>query len=385
MCIFIIFVINDSKDIDFVTYYQQTFVNFTIMNNKEVFVVGLMSGTSLDGVDLVYVKFLNDNFRNFDILHSETVSYSKKWKSTLQNSINYSSDDLTALNIEYGSFLGGVINDFIDKFQIENIDFIASHGHTVLHQPHKGITLQIGDGQIIANATKQKVICDFRTQDVALGGQGAPLVPIGDELLFSNYDYCLNLGGFSNISFNDKGVRIAFDICPVNIVLNHYVNKLGLEYDDSGKIASNGQLNKQLLEALNSIDFYSQNPPKSLGLEWVKENIFPLIDHLETNVSSILRTFVEHVAIQISKVIKDSNSVLITGGGAFNSFLINRIEDVSNSKIVLPKTELIDFKEALIFAFLGLLKSGNQVNCLSSVTGAKKDHSSGMVFLPSGI
>ena len=385
MCIFIIFVINDSKDIDFVTYYQQTFVNFTIMNNNEVFVVGLMSGTSLDGIDLVYVKFLNDNFQKFDILHSETISYSKKWKSTLQNLIGFSSDDLNELNIEYGSLLGDVINNFIDKYRIENIDFIASHGHTVLHQPHKGVTLQIGDGQIIANTTKQKVICDFRTQDVKLGGQGAPLVPIGDELLFSNYDYCLNLGGFSNISFNKNGVRIAFDICPVNIVLNHYVNKLGLEYDDSGKIASKGKLNKQLLEALNSIDFYSQNPPKSLGLEWVKENIFPLIDPLETDISSILRTFVEHVAIQISKIIKDNNSILITGGGAFNTFLMNRIEDVLNSKIVLPKTELIDFKEALIFAFLGLLKSGNQVNCLSSVTGAKKDHSSGKTFLPLGI
>ncbi|ARV15134.1 anhydro-N-acetylmuramic acid kinase [Polaribacter sp. SA4-12] len=355
------------------------------MNKKEFFVVGLMSGTSLDGIDLVYVKFLNDNYQDFDILHSETVSYSKKWKSTLQNSIGFSSDDLTALNIEYGAFLGGVINDFIDKFQIEDIDFIASHGHTVLHQPHKGITLQIGDGQIIANATKQKVICDFRTQDVALGGQGAPLVPIGDELLFSNYDYCLNLGGFSNISFNKNGVRIAFDICPVNIVLNHYVNKLGLEYDDSGGIASKGKLNHQLLTALNSIDFYSQNPPKSLGLEWVKENIFPLIDRLETDISSILRTFVEHVAIQISKIIKDNNSVLITGGGAFNSFLMNRIEDVSKSKIMLPKTELIDFKEALLFAFLGVLRFNNQINCLSSVTGAKMDHSSGDIFLPLGI
>jgi anhydro-N-acetylmuramic acid kinase len=211
------------------------------------------------------------------------------------------------------------------------------------------------------------------------------LVPIGDELLFSNYEYCLNLGGFSNISFNKDGVRIAFDICPVNIVLNHYVNKLGLEYDDSGKIASKGKLNKQLLEALNSIGFYSQNPPRSLGLEWVKENIFPLIDSLEVDVSSILRTFVEHVAIQISKVIKDSNSVLITGGGAFNSFLMNRIEKVSNNKFMLPKTELIDFKEALLFAFLGVLRLNNQINCLSSVTGAKKDHSSGVVFLPLGI
>ena len=352
------------------------------MNKNEVFVVGLMSGTSLDGIDLVYVKFLNNKYQDFDILHSETVSYSKKWKSKLQASINFSSDDLETLNIEYGSFLGSVINAFVDKFQIDEIDFIASHGHTVLHEPHKGVTLQVGDGQVIANTTKQKVICDFRTQDVKLGGQGAPLVPIGDELLFSNYDYCLNLGGFSNISYHKNGIRIAFDICPVNIVLNHYVNKLGLDYDDAGIIASKGSLNTQLLIALNSIDFYAQKPPKSLGLEWVKKNIFPLIDSLETDISSILRTFVEHVVVQICKIIKGNNSVLITGGGAFNTFLVNRIKEVSYNRVILPKAELIDFKEALVFAFLGLLRSNNQVNCLSSVTGAKKDHSSGVVFLP---
>ena len=354
------------------------------MIKEEVFIIGLMSGTSLDGIDLVYVKFLKNDYQYFDILHSETVSYSKEWKSTLQNAINFSSDDLALLNTEYGAFLGGVINDFIAENQIQNIDFIASHGHTVLHQPDKGVTLQVGDGQLIANVTKQKVICDFRTQDVKLGGQGAPLVPIGDALLFSDYDYCLNLGGFSNVSFKKEGKRIAFDICPVNIVLNHYANKLGLEYDESGEIASKGKLNQQLLEKLNRLPFYSQNPPKSLGLEWVKENIFPLIDALETDVPSILRTFVEHVASQISKIITKNNSVLITGGGTFNSFLMNRIQHHLERKILLPKKELIDFKEALIFAFLGLLRVDNQVNCLGSVTGAKQDHSSGMIFSPLG-
>jgi anhydro-N-acetylmuramic acid kinase len=354
------------------------------MNKKDVFAIGLMSGTSLDGVDLVHVKFKHDNYQDFEILSSETVSYSKKWKSTLQNAVNFSSDALKLLNVEYGVFLGSILNEFMTKNKIKNICFIASHGHTVLHQPKKGITLQIGDGQIIANSTNQKVICDFRTQDVKLGGQGAPLVPIGDELLFSKYAYCLNLGGFSNISFRKEGKRIAFDICPVNIVLNQYANKLGLEYDASGEVASKGKLNKQLLDKLNEIDFYQQEPPKSLGLEWVKENIFPLIDALEDDISAILRTFVEHVAIQISKIIKENNSILITGGGAFNSFLMKRIENSIERTILLPDKELIDFKEALIFAFLGLLRVDNQVNCLCSVTGAKEDHSSGMIFSPLG-
>ena len=314
------------------------------MNIGSVFVIGLMSGTSLDGIDLVYVKFDKNRYQDFDILHSETVAYSEKWKSTLQNAITFSSDALKSLDIAYGKLLGEVLNGFIDKFNIDNIDFIASHGHTVLHQPQDGVTFQVGDGQTIANATNLKVICDFRTQDVQLGGQGAPLVPIGDELLFSDYEFCLNLGGFSNISFHKKGRRIAYDICPVNIVLNFYANKLGVDYDVSGKIT--------------------------------------LIDQLETNVSSILRTFVEHIAMQIGSVIAGSNSVLITGGGVFNSFLLERITFYAHIKITLTSSKIIDFKEALIFAFLGLLRSDGKVNCLKSVTGASKNHSSGEIFYP---
>ena len=352
------------------------------MNKNEVFVIGLMSGTSLDGVDLVYVRFDKEDYKRFEILFCETISYSSNWKGVLQKAIHFSKDDLNQLNLEYGVLLAELINGFIDKFQIKNIDFIASHGHTILHQPQKGITLQIGDGQTIANITNQKVVCDFRTQDVKLGGQGAPLVPIGDELLFFKYDFCLNLGGFSNISFKKDKKRTAFDICPVNIVLNHYVNKLGLEYDESGKIASKGKINQQLLNQLNALEFYRPGPPKSLGLEWVQKEVFPLIDKMESDIPSILRTFVEHIAVQIAKVIYQNNAVLITGGGAFNTFLIQQIEKHSQMKISLPNDKLIDFKEALIFAFLGLLKVNNKINCLSSVTGASKDHSTGRIFYP---
>ena len=351
------------------------------MDKDDVFVIGLMSGTSLDGIDLVYVKFDKNNYQNFKIIEAKTISYSNNWKNMLQKAIAYSNEELLKLDVEYGRFLGETINNFIDDFKIVNIDFIASHGHTILHQPKKGITLQIGNGKEITKITNVKVVCDFRTQDVKLGGQGAPLVPVGDELLFSNYEYCLNLGGFSNISFKRGSKRIAFDICPVNIVLNFYVNKLGFQFDDKGEIATKGILNQKLLERLDGLEFYKKEPPKSLGLEWVQENVFPLIDEFESDVPSILRTFVEHISNQISKII-DSDSVLITGGGAFNSFLINRIEAAAKIKITLPNNELIDFKEALIFAFLGVLKIDNQVNCLSSVTGASKNHSSGVIFYP---
>lgn len=349
---------------------------------KSIFIIGLMSGTSLDGIDLVYVKFNNTNYKNFKILASSTIVYSKEWKNNLQNAILLDKEPLKQLDIDYGKLLGERINSFIKKNNIDVIDFIASHGHTVFHQPKKGITLQIGNGQEIANTTQQKVICDFRTQDVELKGQGAPLVPIGDELLFSNYDYCINLGGFANISFKKDEKRIAFDICPVNIVLNHYSQKLGVEYDNNGVLASKGKVNNELLNALNSLKFYQQPPPKSLGLEWVKKNIFPLIDNQNIAFIDVLRTFVEHSAYQIGNIIKNNNSILATGGGTFNNFLISRIEFYSNTQIQLPKKELIEYKEALIFAFLGLLRSKNEVNCLQSVTGASKSHSSGYMFLP---
>ncbi|TXD48943.1 anhydro-N-acetylmuramic acid kinase [Polaribacter sp. IC073] len=352
------------------------------MDKREVFVIGLMSGTSLDGIDLVYVKFKKDDVAFFEIIHAETVAYAAEWKQMLQNAIHFSSEELLALDTTYGKHLGDVTANFIANYKIEAIDFIASHGHTILHQPEKGITLQVGSGKEIAKITNQKVVCDFRTQDVALGGQGAPLVPIGDELLFSEHDFCLNLGGFSNVSFHKDGVRVAFDICPVNIVLNFYANKMGLAYDASGKIASEGKINEQLLETLNALEFYKIAPPKSLGLEWVQAAVFPLIDKLEADVSVILRTFVEHIAIQIATVVKDSNAVLITGGGVFNSFLMERIKETATIKVVASSDALINYKEALIFAFLGVLKINNQVNCLKSVTGASENHSSGVIFLP---
>ncbi|WP_028892743.1 anhydro-N-acetylmuramic acid kinase [Tenacibaculum sp. 47A_GOM-205m] len=352
------------------------------MQEKYIYCIGLMSGTSLDGVDLAYIKMHSSLYKDFEILKAETISYSKEWKTKLQEAINYKDKDLKELNIEYAELLGEILNNFIKTHTITNLDFVASHGHTILHQPENGITLQIGDGQIIANRTQQKVVCDFRTQDVQYGGQGAPLVPIGDRLLFTDYEYCVNLGGFANISYEKNNQRIAFDICPVNIVLNHYTRIIGLEYDNEGKIASEGTINVELLERLNQLPFYKKNPPKSLGLEWVQKNIFPLIDEYETDIPTILKTFTEHVAVQIGNSVKKNTTILITGGGAFNTFLMKRIEFYAKTKIKQADKELINYKEALIFALLGVLKVQNKVNCLQSVTGAKKDHSSGEIFYP---
>lgn len=349
------------------------------MSFEKRFAIGLMSGTSLDGVDLIYVSFEKGKNYSFEIIRAKTYSYSNEWKHRLQNAFNQSEEKISAIDIEYGEYLGNLINDFIADFQIDTIEFVASHGHTIFHKPEQEITLQIGNGQVISEIINHKVIYDFRTQDVKFGGQGAPLVPIGDKLLFSEYKYCLNLGGFANISFENNEERIAFDICPVNIVMNHYTQKIGLEYDDKGKLASEGEINCELLRELNNLPFYTDDKPKSLGYEFVIDVIFPLVDKYNLSEKDILRTFVEHVVIQISNKIKSKGELFITGGGTFNVFLIDELRKRISNQIILPTKEIIDFKEALIFAFLGLLRVDNQINCLKSVTGAKKDHSSGQI------
>lgn len=352
------------------------------MNNSAKFIIGVMSGTSLDGIDIAYLKISNNDSIDFKILKAETIPYKNGWKQTLKNGFHLSGEELTKLDAEYGIFLGNTIKEFIDNNSIKNIDFIASHGHTIFHDPSKNYTLQIGNGPYITSITGIKTICDFRSQDIALGGQGAPLVPIGDELLFSKYDYCLNLGGFSNISLNKNNSRIAFDICPANIVLNHYVSDLNLEYDDKGTIASTGTINNNLLEELNALPFYNSSEPKSLGYEFVVKTIIPIINKYKLEVKDILRTFVEHIAIQIAKKTNSNKkkTMLISGGGAYNIFLIDRIQFHTNIKIVIPSDDIINYKEALVFGLLGFLKDEGSVNVLKSVTGAKTNHSSGIVF-----
>jgi anhydro-N-acetylmuramic acid kinase len=273
------------------------------MKNTTKYVIGVMSGTSLDGIDIVYVKISASEKYNFKILKAETISYNNEWKYALKEGFHLTNEKLIELDANYGIHLGNIISKFIAENNIAKIDFIASHGHTIFHNPAEKYTFQIGNGPQITSITGIKTICNFRVQDVALGGQGAPLVPVGDELLFSEYDYCLNLGGFSNISFNENKQRLAYGICPVNIVLNHYVAALNLEYDDKGTISSTGKIENDLLSEPNSLAFYNDAKPKSLGYEFVAETIFPIIEKFNLDIKDILRTFVEHVAIQISKKI----------------------------------------------------------------------------------
>jgi len=343
--------------------------------------IGLMSGTSLDGLDICFAQFEKENQDwAFEILKSETIPYSKNWGNQLRNSIHLSAEDLLELNSDYGFYLGKTVKNFINTHHLQHIDLISSHGHTVFHQPKKKFTLQIGDGRAIKIVTDIPVIYDFRSQDVLMGGNGAPLVPIGDELLFSAYDACLNLGGFSNISLRVNGSRIAFDIAPVNIVLNTLAQEFDREFDAHGDLARKGKINDDVLEKLNALPFYLQSHPKSLGIEWCHQNVFPLFYGI--NSLDILSTFTEHVAEQISKVLHTYHvkKILVTGGGTYNQYLIEKIkEKAADTEIIIPERQLIEFKEALIFAFMGVLRLNNETNVLASATGSRSDHSSGII------
>lgn len=351
---------------------------------KETYnVIGVMSGTSLDGIDLAHINFtIKDSKWDYQILESETVSYSENWLNKLKVAVSFSEEELAKLNEDYTELLGKIVKSFIDNYQIKNLDAVCSHGHTILHQPQNGFTLQIGNFSKIAALIQEKVVCDFRVQDVQLGGQGAPLVPIGDRILFSEYDYCLNLGGFSNVSFEDDSKRIAFDISPVNTVLNFYSNKLELDYDDKGKIARSGKVNSDLLNELNALDYYKKSFPKSLGFEFVKEIVLPLIEKYSISIEDKMNTFTEHIALQTSLALpKKEGKILISGGGTYNDFLIERMQFyLPKIQIIIPNNKTSEFKEALIFGLLGVLKLRNEINVLSSVTGAKMDHSSGVIY-----
>lgn len=346
-------------------------------------VIGVMSGTSLDGIDLAHVRFDVSGAKwSFSLLECETIPYDADLVSTLKSAITFGDSELEILNTRYTLLLGDRIRDFIARHKIDKIDAVCSHGHTILHQPQHGFTLQIGNLPEIAQIVGRTVVCDFRVADVELGGQGAPLVPIGDRLLFPQFDYCLNLGGFSNVSFESNGNRVAFDISPVNTVLNFYANRLGHDYDDGGKLASAGKIEYELLHELNSLDFYRMPFPKSLGFEFVRESVLPLIERFDIEDRDKMRTFTEHIAVQISSALpKKIGKLLVTGGGAYNSFLVSRIQEhLPQISIEIPDAKTLEYKEALIFALLGVLRLRNEVNVLFSVTGARHDHSSGKIY-----
>lgn len=343
-----------------------------------------MSGTSLDGTDVALCHFTEDEGSwTYEIRAAVTYPYPEEWAEKLRKAHTCDGLSLALLHTTYGHYLGGIVRKFLRQHSISP-HFVASHGHTVFHQPSSGMTLQIGCGAALAAETGLPVVCDFRTTDVAKGGQGAPLVPIGDRLLFGSYFYCLNLGGFANISYSHNNTRTAGDICPVNMVLNSLSTALGYAFDPGGSLARNGNLDKVLLRDLNALPFYRHQPPKSLGREWVEMNITPLLNQTHRPAQDLLRTYTEHAAFQISASMDHDpgHDVIVTGGGAYNTFLLERIRALTPNPVIIPDDLVIQYKEALVFAFLGVLRMRSQVNCLRSATGASEDSCGGAVYLP---
>lgn len=352
--------------------------------SKAFTVVGLMSGTSLDGLDMACCRFSEaSNKWAYEVLAASCIPYPHVWHDKLKNAFTQTETEINKLDLEYGTFLGKAVKQFMQQHHLKP-DLIASHGHTVFHRPEEGFTLQIGNGAALARLTGIPVVNDFRQADVKLGGQGAPLVPVGDRLLFGAYGICLNIGGIANISFDEEGKRKAWDVCPANQVLNYLANKVGKAYDDNGTIAEGGEIDASLLHALNRLGFYHKPGPKSLGREWVEQVFIPMIAHTSIPVSHLMRTVCEHMAMQIGRATQHlrPTRMLVTGGGALNVFLVNRIRENSQHQLILPNPQLIHYKEALVFAFLGLLRMQGQINCYASVTGASRDSSAGKLHFP---
>jgi len=355
---------------------------------KETYsVIGLMSGTSLDGLDIAFCTFnLQEGKWQFAIHDFENVPYSTNLKDQLKQAVHLSAVDLLVLHTTYGRWTGKQVDRFLLSKGIKP-DFVASHGHTIFHQPDKQMTYQMGCPQAIANECGCTVVADFRTLDVLLGGQGAPLVPIGDQLLFGEYDFCLNLGGISNVSFTHEGQRVAYDIGLANMLLNYLAAKAGKEYDHGGTLASTGTIDNQLLIQLNSLPYFQQPFPKSLGYEWFLSEVIPILEQASSSTADQLATAVSHINQMIVGELKKYNTkakarLLVTGGGARNDFLMARLREEAGKtiEVIIPDPVVIDYKEAMVFAFMGVLRMRNEINCLRSVTGAQADCCGGVIF-----
>lgn len=354
---------------------------------KKYNVIGIMSGTSMDGLDIAHVTLWpSENGKwDYEINAAKTVAYDDKWRLRLSKLRHQNSLVFYKTNRYFGHFIGIEVNKFLEETSLK-ADLISSHGHTVFHQPENNLTVQVGDGNAINVITNIPTITDFRSANVILGGEGAPLVGLTDSLLFSEYDFSLNLGGFANISYNNGTIQ-AYDVCPCNVLLNRLAREFEQAYDKDGTIAASGHIDYPLLDELNQIDYYQQEPPKSLGREWISTHFWDYVRNCEADKTGKMKTLVDHIALQIGENIyklsnqePDNKRVLITGGGAHNLTLLDHIQTHTDAEIVVPDSQLVDYKEALAFALLGVLRIRNTPNVLAAYTGASQDIIAGSLY-----
>lgn len=385
--------LNLKSEIALQTYLVK--VGIKISKNMIYRAIGIMSGSSMDGLDIAFTELTEKGGKwSYEILAADCLEYPDQWRERLLTAVNLSALNYQLLHAEYGHYIGNKVNEFIEKNNLHHrVNLIASHGHTTFHLPDKKMTAQLGDGAAIAAVTRLPVVSDLRNMDVAFGGQGAPIVPIGEKLLLGEYQYLLNIGGIANISINEEGNYKAYDICAANRILNMLAAKKGLPYDKGGRIAASGKMDDRLLQQLNALDYYSQSAPKSLGNQFGISVVYPIIENAGLSVEDALSTYAEHIALQIKAAIIDDDQagktkkMLITGGGAFNTFLIERVTDLLMEEeiaIVIPDNQLVQYKEALIMALMGVLRWREEVNVLASVTGALQNSIGGALWLGTG-
>lgn len=355
--------------------------------------IGVMSGSSLDGLDIASVEFQEQGGKwTYEINEADCYPYTTEWTEKLKNAINLPAREYQLLHTAYGHYIGQEVNRFIESHQLHyKVAVVASHGHTTFHMPASQMTAQLGDGAAIAAKTQLPVVSDLRALDVAFGGQGAPIVPIGEKMLMNDFTYFLNIGGIANISLNAEEY-VAFDVCPANRVLNMLANDAGKPFDEDGKMAASGNVHDELLNQLNKLAYYSQPYPKSLANDFGTDVVYPLIKSAGLSTPDAIRTFSEHVALQICNALSSLNiqqpvpgnkKLLVTGGGALNTFLVNRLSEllrVENIEVVVPDTKLVNYKEALIMAFIGVLRWRQEYNVLASVTGASRNSIGGALW-----
>ncbi|MBS1667955.1 MAG: anhydro-N-acetylmuramic acid kinase [Bacteroidetes bacterium] len=362
-------------------------------------VIGLMSGSSLDGLDIAYVQLTEIGGKwSYEIKAADCYGYDAVWKQKLRSAIDLSAREYQVLHVDYGHFLGSQVNRFINELGLQyQVQLIASHGHTTFHNPGKRMTAQLGDGAAIAAETGIPVISDLRSMDIALGGQGAPVVPIGEKCLFPGYAYFLNIGGIANITHKQNENFIAFDICPANSVLNQLAGELGKEFDTCGVMASSGKINEPLLKKLNEQNYYKLSYPKSLSNSFGKDIIYPIVKAAGCSPIDALRTYVEHINHQIENAIQslmganeniqtggDHQQMLVTGGGGFNLFLIEQLKSrlsKSGIEVVVPEENLVKYKEAIVMALMGVLRWREENNVMASVTGARRSSIGGAIWM----
>jgi len=352
--------------------------------------IGLMSGSSLDGLDIVFAEFTEVGGKwSYEIKAADCYAFETAWGERLKQATELSAYEYLLLNTAFGKYLGEQVNKFIDTFNLHHqVQLIASHGHTVFHAPQLGMTAQLGDGAAIAATTGINVVSDLRAIDVAFGGQGAPIVPMGEKLLFAEYPLLLNIGGIANLSYRNGEEYIAFDVCAANRILNMLSAESGKSYDEDGNMARSGSVLKDVLQQLNGLDYYNKSYPKSLANQFGTDEVFPLLP--KENIADSLRTYVEHIAIQVKHAVENcqpatvNRQLLITDGGAHHKFLVQTIQEQLSSlniEVVIPEKDIIDYKEALVMALLGILRWREQNTTLSSVTGAKRDSIGGAVWI----